>query len=309
MRLFLTGATGVIGRRAVPALVAAGHEVTAVGRTPEKRAAIEQAGARAVAADLFDAEAVAAAVAGHDAVINLATAIPPASKAIRASAWRMNDRIRREASRNLVDAAVAAGASRYVQESFAPMYAGAGENWIDEGAPLDPAPHSRSTLDAEASARRFAEAGGAGVILRFGFFYGPDGSFAEDTIRAVRRGLAPTVGRPDDYLASIHHDDAGSAVVAALSVPAGTYNVVDDEPLRRREFYESLADALGVGRPKMPPSWLAGLTGSLGKTLSRSIRVSNRRFHEAAGWAPAYPSAREGWRAAVRALPVNVERR
>lgn len=292
----------MIGRRALPALLAGGHEVTAVGRTQEKRTALERAGARAIALDLFDRSAVHAAVAGQDAVVNLATAIPPASKAIRASAWRTNNRIRSEASVNLVDAAIAGGVSRFVQESFAPMYAGAGDAWINEESPLDPAPHSRSMLDAEASARRFAEAGRAGVILRFGFFYGADGSFAEDTIKAVRRGLAPTVGRPDDYVASIQHDDTGAAVVAALDVPAGAYNVVDDEPLRRREFYDALSDALGVGRPKMPPAWIAGLAGSLGKTLGRSIRVSNRKFREATGWAPAYPSAREGWMAVARAV-------
>jgi nucleoside-diphosphate-sugar epimerase len=221
----------------VPALVAAGHDVTAVGRTPAKRAALERA-----------------------------------------------------------------GASRYIQESFAPMYASAGEQWIDEDSPLDPAPHSRSTLDAEASARRFTEAGGTGVVLRFGFFYGPDGSFAEDTIKAVRRGLAPTVGRATDYMASIHHDDTGSAVVAALTVPPGVYNVVDDEPLHRRDFYNALADALKVPHPRMPPKWLAAVTGSLGKTLARSIRVSNRRFREASGWAPRYPSAREGWLAVAAEL-------
>jgi nucleoside-diphosphate-sugar epimerase len=302
MRIFLAGGTGVIGRRVVPALVAAGHDVTAVGRTPEKRSALEQGGASAIDVDLFDKEALQAAVAGHDVVVNVATAIPPAAKAIRPAAWRLNDRIRREASANLVDAALAAGASRYIQESFAPMYAGAGEEWIDEGSPLDPAPHSRSTLDAEASAGRFTQSGGGGVVLRFGFFYGPDGSFAEDTIRAVRRGLAPTVGRATDYIASIHHDDTGSAVVAALNVPPGVYNVVDDEPLRRRDFYNALADALNVAHPRMPPKWLAGLTGSLGKTLGRSIRVSNRRFRAASGWAPRYPNAREGWRAVAAAL-------
>jgi nucleoside-diphosphate-sugar epimerase len=302
MRVFVTGATGVVGRRAVPALVAAGHDVTALGRTPEKRAALERAGATAIDVDLFDQHALRQAVAGTEGVINLATAIPPASKAIRGSAWRLNDRIRTEASANLVDAALANGVTLFVQESFAPMYAGAGEAWIDEDSPLDPAPHSRSTLDAEASAKRFTEAGGTGVILRFGFFYGPDGSFAEDTIKAVRRGLAPTVGRPDDYVASVHHEDAGSAVAAALGVPSGTYNVTDDEPMRRREFYEALADALGAPRPRMPPVWLAGLTGSLGKTLGRSIRVSNRRFREDAGWAPRYPSAREGWRAVAQEL-------
>jgi nucleoside-diphosphate-sugar epimerase len=305
MRIFVTGATGVIGRRAVPALVAAGYAVTAVGRTPAKRAALERAGATAVDLDLFDPAAVRAAVDGHEVVVNLATAIPPANRAMLLGAWRENDRIRTEGAANLVDAAIAAGATRFVQESFAPMYAGAGEDWIDEESPLDPAPHSRSTLDAEASAARFTAAGGAGVVLRFGFFYGADGSLAEDAIRLVRRGLAPTIGKAEDFMATIHHDDTGTAVVAALAVPAGIYNVVDDQPMRRRAHFDALADALRVARPRVPPAWLAGVTGSLGKTLSRSLRVSNRKFKEASGWSPRYPSARDGWRAVAEEVQRN----
>ena len=140
------------------------------------------------------------------------------------------------------------------------------------------------------------------MVLRFGFFYGPDGPFAEDTLRALRRGIAPTLGHSEDFMPSIHHEDAGGAVPFALSLPAGTYNVVDDVPMRRRAHFEAAADALGVARPRVPPAWLAGVTGSLGKTLSRSLRVSNRKFREAGGWAPAYPSAREGWRAIAATL-------
>jgi nucleoside-diphosphate-sugar epimerase len=297
MKVFVTGATGVVGRRAVPLLTAAGHHVTAVGRTEEKRTALERAGASAVDVDLFDAAAVRAAVAGHDAVVNLATHIPPSSRAFLRSAWRENDRIRREASAILVDAAKTAGVERFVQESFAPMYPGRGEDWIDEAVRVAPAPHSRTSLDAEASAARFCEGGGTGVVLRYAFFYGPDGSFAQDTIRLVRKGLAPSIGRADDFLSSIHHDDAASAVIAALGLPAGTYNVADDEPLRRRAFFDALADALDVPPPTLPPAWLAPLTGSVGETLARSQRISNRKFREASGWAPRYPSAREGWQA------------
>lgn len=304
MKVFVSGATGVVGRRTVPLLTAAGHEVTAIGRTKEKRTALERAGASAVDVDLFDAAAVHAAVAGHEAVVNLATKIPPSSRAFLRGAWRENDRLRREASALLVDAAKTAGVERFVQESFAPMYPGRGEDWIDEAVRVAPAPHSRTSLDAEASAARFAE-GGAGVVLRFAFFYGPDGSFAQDMIRLVRKGLAPSVGRADDFMSSIHHDDAASAVVAALGLPAGTYNVADDEPLRRRAFFDALADALGVAPPKLPPAWLAPLTGSVGETVARSQRISNRKLKDASGWAPRYPSAREGWRAVAAERDVS----
>ncbi|HLA63891.1 MAG TPA: NAD-dependent epimerase/dehydratase family protein [Rhodothermales bacterium] len=299
MKVFVTGATGVLGRRVVPLLTAAGHTVTAVGRTPEKRAALERAGATAADVYLFDAAAVRAAVAGHDAVVNLATRIPPSSRAAFPGAWKENDRIRREVSAHLADAILAAGGGRLVQESFAPMYADGAAAWLDESAPLNPAPHTRSTLDAERAAARVTDGGGTGVALRFSFFYGPDGAFAEDFIKAVRRGLAPSFGAADRYFSSIHHDDAASAVVAALDLPAGVYNVTDDEPLTRRQFFDALADALGVAPPRFLPAWLARVMGSVGELLTRSQRMSNAKLRAASPWAPRYPSAREGWRAAV----------
>jgi len=295
MRIFVTGATGVTGRRAVPLLVAAGHEVTAVARSPEKAAALERAGARAVQVDLFDAAAVRRAVAGHEAVLNLATAVPPSSKAIMRGAWKEMDRIRRDASAILVDAALAEGVGRFVQESFAPIYADNGDGWVDEGSPMKPARYNRTTLDAEASAERFTRGGGTGVVLRFGWFYGPDaGGATLDMIGFVRRGWSPAPG-PEGFISSISHDDTATAAVAALGIPAGIYNVADDEPVRRREFFGSLAEALGVPPPKFLPKWVGRLMGGVGETLARSLRISNRKFRDASGWAPKYPSVRDAW--------------
>ncbi|HSU14566.1 NAD(P)-dependent oxidoreductase [Longimicrobium sp.] len=295
MRIFVTGATGVVGRRAVPLLVAAGHEVTAVARSAEKAAAVEKAGARAVQVDLFDADAVRRAVDGHEAVINLATAVPPSSRMMLPGAWREMDRIRRDASAILVDAALAGGVRRFVQESFAPIYANSGDGWIDETAPVKPAGYNRTTLDAERSADRFTRGGGTGVALRFAYFYGPDaGGATLDMIGFVRKGWSPAPG-PEGFISSISHDDAATAVVAALGIPAGIYNVVDDEPLRRREFFGSMARALGVAPPRFLPKWAGRLMGGAGETLARSLRISNRRFREASGWAPKYPGARDAW--------------
>lgn len=296
MKVFVTGATGVVGKRAVPLLVAAGHEVTAVARTPEKAAAVERAGARPVRVDLFDADGVRRAVAGHDAVINLATHIPRSTTAMLLPwAWRENDRIRTQASGILVDAAMAGGVSRFVQESFAPMYPDRGDDWIDEAVPPDPARYNRSTLDAERNAARFGHAGGTAVVLRFAGFYGPDAAHVPDLIRFTQKGMMALPGRPEAYFSSISHDDAASATVAALGVEGGIYNVVDDEPLRRRDFFGVLAAGLGVPSPRPQPAWMARLMGSVGDLLARSVRISNRRFRESSGWAPRHPSVREGW--------------
>jgi nucleoside-diphosphate-sugar epimerase len=300
--VLVAGATGVLGWRAVDRLVQAGHAVTGVARTPEKAARLRGLGAAPVEVDLFDAAGLRDAVAGSDAVCNLATHIPRTSKARRDSAWIENDRIRREASRNLVDAALVAGAHRYVQESIAFLYADAGDAWIEEDAALDVPDYARSVLDAEAQAQRFTDAGGAGVVLRFGLFYGADGHHTVDAVRLARRRVSATFGRPDAFLSSITTDDAAAAVVAALDAPAGTYNVVDDEPLTRRDYADALGSALGVRRLHMPPRLVTKLGGDKTETLARSQRVSNERFKKETGWAPAFPSAREGWPAVVAEL-------
>jgi 2-alkyl-3-oxoalkanoate reductase len=162
MQIFVTGATGVIGRRVMPLLVAAGHQVTAVGRTPDKCAALERLGTDAVQVDLFAADAVRRAVAGHTVVINLTTHIPSSTTMLLPGAWRANDRIRREASAILVDAAIAGGAERFIQESFAPIYPACGDQWIDERTPIQPARYNRTVVDAERSAERFTQSGARG---------------------------------------------------------------------------------------------------------------------------------------------------
>jgi nucleoside-diphosphate-sugar epimerase len=133
MKIFLTGATGVIGRRLVPILAAAGQRVTAVGRSPVVRARLERHGVTTIDVDLFDSVAVRRAVAGHDIVVNLATHIPRSTlQMFLPWVWRENDRLRRVGSATLVDAASAAGAARFIQESFATVYPGCGDRWIDE---------------------------------------------------------------------------------------------------------------------------------------------------------------------------------
>ena len=302
MKVFATGATGAIGHRAVPLLIQAGHRVTAVGRTPEKRAALTEAGAETVELDLFDRAAVRQAVAGHEAVVNLATRIPATmGRLLRPGAFEENDRLRRDASVILSAAASEAGVERLVQESFAGIYDAAGAAWVDEASAVRPARYARTVLDAEASAQRFSASGGAGVVLRFAAFYGPDPLQVREMARAVRWGWSPLPGRPEAYFSSVHLDDAAAAVVAALGVPAGIYTVADDEPVTRRAFVNALADALGVAPPRFAPAWAGRLMGELGEAFSRSVRLSNRRFRAESGWTPQYPSVREGWPAVVGA--------
>jgi nucleoside-diphosphate-sugar epimerase len=302
VRVFLAGGTGVVGRRALPALVAAGHRVTAVARGDAKADQVRRAGGSPVAVDLFDAAAVRDAVAGHDVVVNLATAIPPLSRAARSSAWALNDRIRREVSANLVDAAFAAGAERYVQESICFPYLDAGDAWIDEDAPRsDELPFAGAAVAESHVARFDAERGGAGagtgagVVLRFAQFYAPEAGHTVAFDRLLHRRVNPWMGPADAYVSLVHAEDAGAAVVAALGVPGGVYNVVDDEPLTRAEAGRAAAARLGVAPPRALPGPLLRLLPGSAKLLMRSQQVSNRRFRKASGWAPAHPSVRTSW--------------
>jgi nucleoside-diphosphate-sugar epimerase len=302
MRVFVTGATGVIGRRVVPMLRRSGWDVTAVARSPEGRRQVERHGAVPVHVDLFDVEALIRAVAGHDAVINLATHIPRGAKVFLRSAWRENDRLRREASSAIADACTATAVGRLIQESFAPVYPDRHYEWIDETTPLEPVRYNRSVLDAEAAAARVSKSGRAGVVLRFAAFYGADATQTADVVSWVKRGRAPLPGDAAAFISSVSHDDAAAAVVAALTAPAGVYNIADDEPVTHRMFVDALADALGVPPPKLPPRWATPLFGSLGAMLARSLRISNARFRDATSWAPQWASVRQGWPAVVARL-------
>ena len=305
MNVFIAGGTGVVGRRLVPLLVSAGASVSAVARSPAKAARLRDQGAIPVRVDLFDPAAVEAAVAGHDAVINIATKIPSGMRILMPGAFRENSRIRSEASQNLALAAVSARARTFIQESFAPTYPDRGDEWIDEGVAIQPTSYVRSVVDAESAAAEFSKSGGKGIVLRFSLFYGPDSSLTVDAVNSVKRGLTPAFGAPDAYMSSIWIDDAASAVFAALSVPAGTYNITDDVPIRRREAFDLLAAEVGVKAPRMLPRWVTGAMGSVVETLGRSQRISNAKFRQAANWVPRVPSLREGWKLLVGELGRN----
>ena len=302
MRVFVAGATGVVGRRLIPLLVDAGATVTAVARTDAKAAQLRKQGATPKRVNLFDPAAVEAAVAGNDAVINMATRIPVGMKMFLPGAFNENTRIRSEASQNLASAAIAARARVFVQESFAPAYPDRGDEWIDESVPIEPSSYVRSVADAESAAAEFTRSGGAGVVLRFSLFYGPQSPQSADMVKYVRWGLSPLPGGAGGYVSTLWIDDAASAVFAALSVPAGVYNVTDNVPMPRREAFDLLADAIGVKHPRMLPRWAGRMLGSLGDTIGRSQRISNAKFRQAANWVPNVPSLRDGWTRLVKEL-------
>ena len=297
MRIFVTGATGTLGRPTVRKLVAAGHDVRALARSAANEPLLRQLGATPVRADLFDAASVESAVDGCQTALHLATKIPPTSDARKRRAWEENDRIRTDGTRALVDGALAAGVERIVYPSVCFTYPDRGRDWIDTDTEIAPTGVLESTVNAEREVARFGEAGRRGIVLRMGYFYGPTAPNTLDALTMARRGMAALLGRHDAYHPQIWVDDAAAAVVAALDrAPTGIYNVVDDEPLIRADVATAIAFAVGRRTLMIPPQIVVRLLfGRRAEPLMRSQRVSNRRFKEVTGWQPTVASAREGW--------------
>jgi 2-alkyl-3-oxoalkanoate reductase len=309
MRVFVAGASGAIGRPLVRQLVAAGHEVTGMTRRRQMAEEIGAAGASGVVCDVFDAEALREAVvaAKPEAVLHALTALP--QKFVPKSDYLApTNRIRVEGTRNLIAAARAAGARRLVAESIAFAYAPQG-GWVkDEEAPLfvdapDPFGAAFGAV-AELERQVVGGEGFAGIVLRFGWLYGPGthydrgGQQAEETIR--RR--VPIVGKGTGTFSFVHVEDAAAAFVAALERGApGIYNVVDDEPTPMHEWVPVYAEALGAKPPRHVPAWLARLlAGRAIADVALTMRgAANARAKRELGWEPSRPSWRQGFRDAL----------
>jgi nucleoside-diphosphate-sugar epimerase len=283
--IVITGSTGAIGRRAVRALLAAGHRVTGVTRSARGRERLRSLGADVVEADVYDETSLRRAFAGAGVVVNLLTHIPSADRLGEPAAWAENDRLRTEASAAVARAAQAAGVRRLVQESIAFVYADGGEAWLDEEAAVAGGGVTTTALTAERNARELFD--GESVVLRFGLFIGPDSGSARAALEAARGGASNAIGRPEAYRPTIWLDDAAAAIAAALRVPAGTYNVTDADPATNAEIDAALAAAVGVEalRPRAPQDG----------PMARSQRVSSRRLREASGWAPRLRASTESW--------------
>jgi nucleoside-diphosphate-sugar epimerase len=283
--IVITGSTGAIGRRAIRALQAAGHNVAGVTRSVEGRERLDSLGARAVEADVYDPASLRRAFGGADAVVNLLTHIPSADRMADPDAWAENDRLRTEASAAVARAATGAGVRRLVQESIAFVYADGGDAWLDEDAAIAGGGVTTTALTAERNARELFD--GDTVVLRFGLFMGPDSGSTRAALEAARGGASIALGRAAAYRPTLWLDDAAAAIAAALRVPAGTYNVADTEPPTNAEIDAALAAAVGVQalRARAPQD----------VPMARSQRVSSRRLREASGWAPRMRAGTEAW--------------
>lgn len=278
MKTFVVGATGVLGRNVIPRLLERGHQVRALVRNREQARFLEQMGAEVVIGDIFDRTSLEAASRECDTALHLATAIPKNGN----QDWSLNDRIRREGTRNLLDAVMQNGVRRYVQQSITLLYGEQGGTIVDEAAPLHVTPISESSMEMEAMVR---SSGLDWTILRGGIFYG-SGTGREDDWRAdARQGHFALPGDGSDLISFVHVVDYARAVIAAAEhAPAGSiYNIVDDEPVSYRRLFNHVAAQLGEGLPQ-----------SDGPKFLPSLGCSNVKAKHELEWQPAYPSYLSG---------------
>ena len=293
MKVLLTGASGVLGRSTIPALHDAGHTVLGLARSPKAAATVAARGAEPVMGDLFDAGALAKAMRGCDAVINFATRVPVGYAVLVPGAWRANDRIRSHGVGVVAAAAREAGVGRLVQQSLSFVYADHGDDWIDEHSAIELTRASEHIVVAEGEVDDFTRAGGVGVSLRFGQIAGQDRNTAW-LLRRARAARPTGIGEPDSWTHVVHTDDVGAAAAAALTAPAGAYNV-GAEPVKRGDMADTFALATGRedGRFFSRPTMRLG--GQRIEMVSRSQRVSSQRFCDRTGWHPQYPKLTPDW--------------
>ncbi|MCU0312815.1 MAG: NAD(P)-dependent oxidoreductase [Solirubrobacteraceae bacterium] len=306
MRVFLAGATGAIGRPLAERLLGAGHEVTGTTRSPGQAAALRERGIDAVVVDALDAEALRAAVltARPEVVVNQLTALPQRIDPRRyARDLAATNRLRREAGPVLARAAAEAGARRIVAQSISFIARPEGPPVLDEDAPLftDAPPGLRDGVEGAADLEHatLTTPGIEGLVLRYGFFYGPGTAFGPGGSQAqdVARRRLPVVGAGTGIFSFVHVDDAADATVLALDRGGpGVYHVTDDEPLAQRDWLPLLAGALGARPPRRVPVWLARLAAGPVAGQAVSMRgAANAKARRELGWVPGHPSVRTGF--------------
>lgn len=314
MRIFLAGATGVIGRQLVPMLVSGGHHVIAATRTTDKATGLRAAGAEPAVVDALDRDAVMRAIASArpDVIVHQMTALARMGNLKHIDEeFALTNRLRTEGTEYLLAAARAVGARKFVAQSYSgwPNIREGGRIKTEDD-PLDPnpPPTMRRTLAAigrlEAMVSRAS--GLSGIVLRYGSFYGPGTAIALDgvIVEMVRQRKFPIVGGGGGVWSFIHIDDAASATRLAIEQgPAGIFNIVDDEPAEVAVWLPELARAVGGKPPYHLPAWLGRIMiGESGVSIMTQVRgSSNAKAKRVLGWQPRFPTWREGFRQGLSA--------
>ena len=305
MNVLVAGATGALGRPLVQSLQARGHTVYGLTRTAGNSATRAASGATPVLADAMDRDALLRAVDGmrFDAVVHELTALkkPP----LRYSGMESTNRLRIDGTANLLEAARATGARRFVAQSMHVGYGLGdwGDTVVTEQTPFAPPGRSAGLERINAAFRsleaqlREATAAGwiTGVALRYGAFYGPGAT--DSMVDMLRHRRLPLVGGGGGVMQWIHIDDAVAATVAAIEhpSPAPAYNVVDDEAVTWHDFLGLMAQSFATPAPLSLPRWVVQMAAPYGvEFMTTRLHVANAKAKAELGWTPSLPTYREG---------------
>lgn len=302
MRVFIVGATGVLGKRIVADYTDRGHEVVGLARTEAGDELVSARGGTPVRGDVLDQSTLTEPVSRADVVVHAATKIPVETNPTE-RAWKRNDRVRLEGTKNLLQAVEADPIDRFVFQSIVWLARQPNGETFDEHAEPHPDRSTRSALAAERLLQQEARhLGFEPVIVRGGYFYGPDTAHTHLLGRRLLAGKLPIIGngllgRGDATISFIHVDDIGRAFTDAVEGTAtGVFHVVDDQPTTYAEFIHEFANRLKAASPSRIPVWFARLfvDDNLVRLLTKSMPTSNRRFRRSFDWSPRYPTIHEG---------------
>lgn len=303
MKIFIAGATGVLGRRAIQGLISSGHKVIGLSRSNKNDQIIDQLGAESRHGDLFDKKSIVSVSSDCDVILHLATAIP-IKVPNNPEDWELNDRIRIEGTKNLTDAAVKNNCKLYVQESLTALYGNQNGGRVDENSNVSSKlPQSvKSSVEME---RLVNSAGNEhnlpAIILRFGTFYSYDSALTVSTFDMIKKGMFNIIGDGNVYWNLINVDDAADAVVKAVNNGENNkgriFNICDDEPVLYKDVISFIAGELNSKKPgTIPVAEAEQLLGSgLIEYLLTSYKCSNKKAKEELDWQPVYPNYKTGY--------------
>lgn len=297
MKIFIAGATGVLGRRLITQFRERGESVYCLSRSPKNEFTIRSLGAHSRDGDLFDAESLSRAADDAHVIVQAATSIPTAAKPTPAD-WQMNDRIRREGTRALAECAGRVGAKTFMLQSITWVARPEDQGPFDEDSPVHPDSITQSAADMESIAREAGEKYGFHVIiLRCGWFYSADAAHTRNIGKTLAARKLPIIGKRDATWRLIHADDAASAFVwSSEAERSGVWHIVDNEPVIAADYLRDFAKKIGAGEPRRVPVWIARLLAGPAAVdfMTASTKTSNERFCRDFGWSPRFPSYREG---------------
>ncbi len=303
MKIFIAGATGVLGRRVIAGLISSNHRVVGLSRSDQNDLILNQLGAEPYRGDLFDKDKLISIVSDSEAVLHLATSIPSKLPIIRAD-WEANDRIRTEGTKNLIEAAVQNKCKLYIQESITALYGNQEGKLVDENSKISasiPQPAESAVVMEQLINRAINDHNLPAILLRFGTFYSYDSGLTASTFSAIQKGAYNIIGNGNVYWNLINVDDASDAVVQAVNNSGNnkgkTFNICDDMPVLYKDVILFIAKKLKARKPGTVSVEEAKqvLGSGMIEYMLTSYRCSNKRAKKELGWQPVYADYKAGY--------------